>query len=216
MHDLDRVQTEFEEGFDLAPEPDEREAESSGVYQGNGNGRVFDDAEEMELAAELLDVQDEGEMEQFLSGWIRKFGRKARQVLKTPIRQLVSGTLKGAIQKALPGVAGAAGNLLLPGVGGGLAGKLASSAGSLLGLELEGLSPEDQEFEAALQVVRLGTEAMKNAANAGDGYPEEVAARALSAAAQRYAPGLLRGNGRGNNASGRWYRRGSRIILEGV
>lgn len=43
---------------------------------------------------------------------------------------------------------------------------LASVAGSALGLELEGLSPEDREFEAAKQFVRFAGQTVSNARQA--------------------------------------------------
>ena len=49
--------------------------------------------------------------------------------------------------------------------------KLASAAGSMFGLELEGLSYEDQEFEVAKQVVRLGGAAANIAAQAPQSAP---------------------------------------------
>jgi hypothetical protein len=89
------------------------------------------------------------------------------------------------------------------------------------------LSYEDQEFEVAKQIVRLGGAAARNAAQAADyGPPEQVAHEAFSAAAQQYAPGLCLGGrtqyssrrcrtcSRGN--TGRWVRRGNAILLLGV
>src|SRR4029077_13938322 len=78
--------------------------------------------------------------------------------------------------------------------GGGAAGaRLAQQAGSLLGLELEGLSPQDQEFEAARQFVRFASAATKHAAAAPRNVAPQTAARAAAvAAAQHHAPGLAR------------------------
>lgn len=66
------------------------------------------------------------------------------------------------------------------------------AAGRLLGIELEGLSPEDQVLEVARRLVRLAASA---AARAGrpppDAPPAQAARAALRAAARRWAPGLL-------------------------
>jgi hypothetical protein len=102
----------------------------------------------------------------------------------------------------------------------------------MLGLELEGLSYEDQEFEVAKQVVRLSGAAAQNAAQAPPSIPPQQAAQAaLTAAAQQFAPGLLRpaasqamgraegrANGKGcsHKATGRWVRRGNAIIIMGA
>jgi hypothetical protein len=102
-------------------------------------------------------------------------------------------------------------------------------AGNLFELELEGLSQEDREFEAAKQFVRFASEAVKNAASAPGGNPVAIARSALAAAAQRHAPGLLNGSvamsptssmsspsaGVRRPRSGRWRRISSnRIIVE--
>ncbi len=44
--------------------------------------------------------------------------------------------------------------------------KLASAAGRMFGLELEGLSVEDREFEVARRLVRFALTATKNALSA--------------------------------------------------
>jgi hypothetical protein len=48
-------------------------------------------------------------------------------------------------------------------VGGPVGGKLASAAGRMFGLELEGLSAEDREFEVARRFVRFASATTKNA-----------------------------------------------------
>ncbi len=223
MHDLDRVQLEFdpnEEEFEFGSEM-ELELESGGIVNDSSETEgTFDEAEEMELAAELLGVSSDQELDQFLGNWIRRVGKKARGALSSAAGRAIGNVLKGTIKRALPGVAGIAGNFLAPGIGGVLGSKAGSAAGSLLGLELEGLSPEDQEFEAARQLVRFGNNAMEHAMDAPEGeMPQDVALNALTAAANRYAPGLLRNtqNGRrSHRQQGTWRRVGSRIILEGL
>ena len=87
-----------------------------------------------------------------------------------------------------------------------LGGKLASMASNLLGLELEGLSAQEAEFEAAKGVVRMTGAAAKVAAQAPrNAPPRQVAHAATQAAAQRHAPGLVTGRG-----SGRQSQRGGR------
>ncbi len=67
---------------------------------------------------------------------------------------------------------------------------LVAIAGSRLGLELEGLSREDQEFQIARRLVRFVEAALRGAARAAERDPEAAARRALAAAAARLAPGL--------------------------
>lgn len=197
-----------------------QELETYGEYNQES---PFSEAEEMELAAELLTVQSEDELEQFLG----KLLKKAGGFLKSGVGQQLTGALRGIARKALPALGAAAGNFLIPGIGGAMGGKLASAASSMLGLELEGLSYEDQEFEIAKQVVRLGGAAATNAAQAPPSAPpEQTAQAALTTAAQQFAPGLLRpgtspspGQRRGrchHRNSGRWIRRGNGIILLGT
>lgn len=65
-------------------------------------------------------------------------------------------------------------------------------AARLFGLELEGLSPEDKEFELALHFTRFAIDAVRNALAAPG---EDASARVQSGlvqSARRQAPGLLR------------------------
>lgn len=255
MHNIDR--TNLESGFgeyageyageytgEYAGEfPGEYNTEYAGEYPGEyagengyelegefpGSGEYtqespFSEAEEMELAAELLTVSSEEELEQFLG----KLFKKAAGFIKTPIGQKLIGGLKRIAKKALPVVGGAIGNFIVPGAGGMIGSKLASAAGNMFGLELEGLSYEDQEFEIAKQIVRLGGAAASHAVEAGEtAPPAQVAQKALTTAAQQYAPGLLRNfqprqypvtrdhrhHRHQRRQRGQWERRGNTIIL---
>src|SRR5215470_17263386 len=136
-----------------------------------------------------------------------------------------NGALKGVAKQALPAVGGVIGNALLPGVGGVVGSKLASAAGKAFGLELEGLSYEDQEFEVAKGVVRLAGAAAGNAAQASPSTPPKQAAQAaMTEAAKAHAPGLLSGvppqdrpgQKCNHQSTGRWVRRGNTITLMGA
>ena len=93
-----------------------------------------------------------------------------------------------------------------------------SLAGQRLGLELEGLSDEDAQFEMARQFVRLGgAAAVRATAGPANLAPMTAAQGAMLAASRRYAPGLVpQGRGAYGTRTGRWYRRGRRIVLVGV
>jgi len=150
---------------------------------------VFDEVTEMELAAELLGAQNEEELEQFIGNLLKKAGKFASSAIKGPLGQ----TLKSVAKVALPAAGAALGNLVLPGVGGALGGKLASAAGSMFGLEFEGLSPQDREFEAAKRVVRFGGAAAKKVARTPTSVsPRHAVKAATIAAARKHIPGLLR------------------------
>jgi hypothetical protein len=221
MHDIDRTQLEMEweaDGFELEDEYDgygEMEAESG----------VFDEADEMELAADLLEITDEAELDQFLGNLIKKAGRAVGKVVRSPVGQALGGMLKGVAKKALPIAGSALGNLVVPGAGGAIGGQLASAAGRIFGLELEGMSPEDQEFEVARRFVRFAGQATQNATQAPPNTPPAaIAQKAIAAAAQQHAPGLLRrggangkvGSSKNRSQSGRWVRSGRKIILYGA
>ncbi|UTY59789.1 hypothetical protein [Massilia sp. erpn] len=65
-------------------------------------------------------------------------------------------------------------------------------AARLFGLELEGLSPEDKEFELALHFTRFAFDTVRNALAApGDDAAARVRS-GLMQSARRHAPGLLR------------------------
>jgi hypothetical protein len=227
MHDLDRTLDTSEaelEALGADDDEGELEAELEGEYELEGfdDDEVFDEAEEMELAAELLSISDDQELEQFLGSLIRKVGSKVRKFAKSSTGRALGGLLKSVAKKALPIAGRAAGAFFGGPAGAAIGGKLASFAGKkLFGLELEGMSPEDQEFEVARRVVRLCAAAARKASLAPKGAPAtQVARAAVQSAARRHAPGLL---GRGPQAavgghrrSGRWIRRGRKIILLGA
>ncbi len=208
-------------------------------------GGVFSEGELNELAAELLSVQSEAELDNFLGDIIKKAASAVGSVIKSPIAQQVGGLLKGLAKQHLPGVASTLGGLAgralgtaagaIPGVGPAIApfaSQVGARAGSWLGqkggqwlagkLEFESLSQEEAEFEVAKQFVRVAGDATKTALAAGAGNPVDVARNAITYAVQKNAPGLLQpGAGAAlpsatGRMSGRWVRRGAKIIVMGV
>ncbi|SAL32740.1 hypothetical protein AWB73_02944 [Caballeronia turbans] len=173
---------EFETEFEVG------ESEFENEFEGEVSGEM----QEMELAAELLAVSNEQEMEQFLGGLIKSVGRAATNFAKSSAGKALGGILRSAAKSALPIVGSALGNFVVPGAGGLIGGKLASMAGSALGLELEGLSNEDREFEVARRLVRIGQHATQHLASMPAHVPPARAARiAFLRAARQVAPGLV-------------------------
>jgi|ERR1044072_3361124 malonyl CoA-acyl carrier protein transacylase len=216
MHDIDRNQLE------LNPETGNFEYEQ---FEFAGETQeLFNEAEQLELAAELLEVRDEQELDRFLGSLIRKVS----QVARSPIGQALGGVLKGVAKKALPLAGTALGGFVGGPLGVKIGSGLASMAGNALGLEAEMLNQEDREFEGAKQFVRLAGTAIQSAASAGPNVdPRAAAQSAVTQAAQTLAPGLVQSAGSaarplsgGGSAltgrSGRWVRRGNRIVLLGV
>jgi hypothetical protein len=170
----------------------------------------------MELAAQLLEVADEEELDQFLGNLVKRATRAAGRALASPTGQALQGLLKNAARQALPLVGGAVGGAL----GSASTGQqLATNAGRLFGLELEGLSPEDQEYEVARRFVRFAGRAAANAGRMRGAGGAAGARSAAMAAARRHAPGLLRRRGPGGGrpgmspSTGRWIRQGRNVVI---
>jgi uncharacterized protein (DUF697 family) len=173
------------------PEWETFEAEAP-EWLGASGYRTRGETAELELAAELLAVTDEQELDQFLGNLIRQVGRKLGSIVRSPLGGAVGRALKGVIGKALPLAGGALGTFVGGPLGASIGSSLASMAGQALGLELEGLSPEDRELEAAKRFVRFASEAVQNALSAPPSNdPAAAAQAALVMAARNTAPGLL-------------------------
>jgi hypothetical protein len=197
-------------------------------WAGETTGEVIGEGELMELAAELLEVRDEQELDRFLGDVFKK----VKAFAGSPTGKAVGGMLKGLAKKALPIAGKLAGSFFGGPIGATIGGKLGSMASNLFEMELEGLSQEDREFEAAKQFTRFVAEAVKNASSAPGGNPVAVARSAIAMAARRHAPGLLNGSsaapgmspmssmspqfaGAGRPRSGRWRRIGpNKIVVE--
>lgn len=238
MHDIDTTRLEVPppaesgEGFELTGE----------FGQPGETAEPLDEVEELELATELLAVSNEAELDQFIGKLFKKAWRGIRQVGSTVARAArpFAGVLKGLAKKALPFVGGALGSVIpIPGVGTAVGTALGSAVGNALEAELEGLSPEDREFEMARRFVRLATHASRRLAQT----TPTADPRAAIVAAIKEALGQLRGQAANAGAptgaefefetpettapasippaptsgrSGRWVRRGNKIILMGV
>jgi hypothetical protein len=239
MHNTDRTQLEYDQS------EYETEAATRPCRCASAQESPLSEVEEMELAAELLEVNGEPELDQFLGKLVRRVGRRIKRFVRSPVGGFLVKALKRAATAAVPGlgpalaVAGAVGSALRKPRPGAppppqgtsepaepTAAPTPEDASEIFGLELEGLTPEDQEFEVARRFVRFGAEAVAQAAGAEEGEEPELAAEAaVQGAAQRHAPGLVR-PGRYSRPSyprhpqrqtssthGRWVRRGNRILL---
>lgn len=189
---------------------------------------IFDESQELNLASGMLEVVNEAELDHFLDDVIREAGVAIGSDVGPSDARAIGHVLKKAIHQILPPAGidkdAIAGGSVGAQLGGGL-----SAAGPMLGLELEGLSPEDGEFEAARQFLRFAGQTVKQAvedASSSDPYhvAHDVAHRAATEAAGVFAPGLLvedrhiNGNGSRNMPaeSGRWISCHNRIILFGM
>jgi hypothetical protein len=240
MHDIDRVRFESEAEFEQnrsngigQSESEAFEAESfeygetdSPIF--NEAESVFGEADEMELAGELLEAGTDQELDQFLGKLIRRAGQAVGRAVCSPGGRAIGGLLKGAARKVLPGIGSSIGSYFGGTRGAQIGSQAASSAGRLFGLELEGLSGEDQEFEVARRFVRFSGEAVRNLTEIPDKRNMPAAARAATiAAAKLHAPGLLQPQAgqapsvttpamAGRPQSGHWKRRGNKIVVLGL
>lgn len=200
------------------PELEALEREQS-EWPGEINPEVLSETDELDLSAELLAVNSEQELDQFLGRLIGAVGRNVGRIVPAPAARAVGGLIKGVITESLLPGGGALGTGSRGPLGTMLGSRLASVAGPILGLELEGLSHEDQEFAAARRFVRFGGEAVNNAASAAPAQdPVGAAQAAVAAAAQRLAPGLVSGSrssppGAAHAGSGRWIRQGRKVVV---
>lgn len=218
---------------------------------GFGSGELLSEAEEMELAMELLSVSNEDEMEQFLGKLFRGIGRglkKFGRVLKPFGR-----ALKGIAKKALPFIGGALGSFIpIPGVGTAIGSAVGGAVSKALEMEFGELPSEESELEIARRIVRIAATAARMGERSADGAPPDAVVRdALLAAARRHVPAFAEyehellaqaqaeaegdfsgeyeaepeteypgeayeGEDETGATTGRWVRRGSRIVLLGA
>ena len=186
MHDLDRTLRTYDTEGDFEFEP-EMHDESP-----------LSEEEEMELAAELLTLSEEAELDQFLGKLLKKAGKFVKPLAKTllPIAGKVAGGFFGGP------------------LGATIGGKLGTFATKLFEVDMESMAPEEGELAAARHFIRLAAAAADRAATAPPhADPMRVARYAVTTAARTYAPGLVR---RRRAAAGRWMRRGNRIYVYGV
>jgi hypothetical protein len=192
MHDIDSTR--------LEASPDNQEYQEYQEFEShNGQGEdsfemPMTEAEEESLAAELLGVSSELEMDQFLGGLFRKLKRGLGGAAKFLSQNAgpLAGALKGIAAKALPFLGGALGTAIpIPGVGTAIGSKLGSVASNLLQSELENLEFEDQEFEMSRRFVQLASQAIRQAGR----IPPRANPRAAAYFALRNALQRMRGAG---------------------
>ncbi|HEV8241951.1 MAG TPA: hypothetical protein VGS57_21480 [Thermoanaerobaculia bacterium] len=214
----------------------EGDFEADHEQYGEGEG-PFHEEQELELAAELLSVSQEAELDHFLGKLFKRISPAVGQILGSPSGQSLKGLLGSAAKKALPLLGRAVGGYFGGAKGGDIGAQLGNLGGRIFGLELEGMSPEDRELEMAKRFVRLaGDAAVQVAQTAGrGGSPQQTARAALASAASRHAPGLLKpvvgaaggiggiggigssgGVGVPRKRKGFWYRRGRNVVVVGI
>jgi uncharacterized protein (DUF697 family) len=181
----------------------------------------FSEAEEMELAMELLSVSSEEELDQFLGKFLKRAWKGVKKVGAG-----IAKVARPFVKAALPLVGGALGSFIpIPGVGTAVGSALGGALGKALEMEFAGMELEDREFEMARRVVRIAGSAAQQAAQAAPNRnPQAAMQAAWMAAARRHVPQLAQGRANGftpspfhpasgSAAGGRWFRRGGNIVL---
>ncbi|MFU2486293.1 hypothetical protein [Thauera sp. WH-1] len=201
--------------------PETELLEMAGAARGAASAdEAVADLGDLELAAELLDLRSEAEFDGFLHRLLATAGAAGATCLSPPLSGALAGTLRAAAKRALPAMA-----RLAHGRAVGEGSPPVTESAHYFGLELEGLSPEDQEFELARSFVRFARDAVRHVAGAS--RRTRSALRALRSgvlqAASHHAPGLLPAlvgsgaprpvRGAPSPRAGRWVRRGARLII---
>ncbi|MNT33508.1 hypothetical protein D3C72_1694400 [compost metagenome] len=101
----------------------------------------------------------------------------------------------------------------IPGVGTALGSALGRAASNALELEMEGAAPADRELELARRFVRIAGQAARLAGD-GDGSTRAVES-ALTRALHQQLPHFRSPAPQQEEESGRWRRRGNRIVVMG-
>jgi hypothetical protein len=244
MHDIDRTQNELEQehdefetdefeledAYELDGEFDgEADSETDGETDGELYGELdsedlespFNEVDETELAEELLSVGNEQEVDHFFGKVFRRAAgrgrgrRRGRHRRGAPRRmRALGGFAKRFARKALPKIAAFAGGP----IGGAILGSATDALmGRLLGeLQQEHVDSEDQEFEMARRVVRVAGSAANRAMSIDPRLDPVTAAKRAMVGAMRRQVASRRSRGGAHTRSGRWIRRGRKIVLLGV
>lgn len=185
MNDFSNPLTEYTPQMELEGVPPKELA-------GESQQGIFDEHQEMDQAITLLEAADERQLDRAFGDLVQKANREIGNTVSSAVAWAVAGVLKTVAGHVLPVARETIGQPIGSRLGAELGRGLAFIAGPALGLELEGLSREDSEFELIRQFVRFAAKSVENAASiAPTNKPADVAHRAAAAAARIYAPGLI-------------------------
>lgn len=169
---------------------------------------------ELEFGTDLLEISNERELGNFFADVVMKVSGKGSQILRSPLGRKLVDTLKYAARPVLPIRSNATSGPAINALGVTTVNDLELKAAKIFGLELEGLSPEDKEFEVAQQFIRFAMDTIKRATESEiPGDPQRTVENALAQAARQHAPGLLAHGTQDLPSNGRWVRKGSHIIV---
>jgi hypothetical protein len=142
-----------------------------------------------ELAAELLDVVNESELDDFVGGLVVEAAWNAGRRIPVETGRALVSVLRKTVERTLPTLTIALDDERLPAVSAGPA--AADTAARVFGIELEGMSAEDRDLEIARRFVRFAQAVTVQAATASAPDPATAARDAVAQAGRELAPGLL-------------------------
>lgn len=194
MHDIDQnlMETTLSE-YETTNESGFNQFENEYDISENQEGEsALSEADELELASELMGVSSEAELDQFF-GSLKNVLGKVGKVVTGPVGKSIGTMLKGIAKQALPTIGKMAGTYFGGPAGGAIGSQLGSYAGKMFEMEFEGLTPEDRDFEVAKRFSKFAAHAIMNAASAPrNAAPHKIAKNAIVVAAKKHAPGLLK------------------------
>jgi hypothetical protein len=135
------------------------------------------------MGAALLDVTSPAELDGFLRRLLVDVVRRSGGQLPVERARALLSTLRQLALRTVPTLAWASPPAPSSPV---------AAAAQAYGLELEGLSAEDRDFEIARQFTRLADAAINHAAHRSPTLPARTTVgQAMATAAEQFAPGLL-------------------------
>jgi hypothetical protein len=168
------------------------------------------DSDAQELALELLQVQDEEELDEFLGSLLKSAARAGGRFLRSGVGQKLIGAAKNLAKRHLPSLAANIGGHFGGDVGRNIGGKVGKFAASQLEVD-------DSELETAKTLVKAMVSAGKTASAADASTPAAWVAKSALTQALKREGGIGGARPGGSKQSqGQWVRRGTRIVLLGV
>jgi hypothetical protein len=142
-----------------------------------------------DLAAELLDVVNTSELQRFLGDLAAETARDAGRPIRADVGRALIPVLRRTVERTLPTLSIAVADDPRPLAGAAPA--AARAASRVYGVELEGMSAEDRDFEIARRFVHFARAAMARASAGSAPDPATAVADAIAQAGREHAPGLV-------------------------
>jgi hypothetical protein len=140
-----------------------------------------------DLAAELLDVVNESELRRFLGRLAAETARANGRPVPSDTARALLPMLRRTAERTLPTLTLAVGDEPRAAA----AVSIAQTGARVYGLEPEGMSAEDRDFEFARRFVRFAQEALARSITSSAPHPAGAAADAVARAGRELAPGLV-------------------------